>query len=95
MERFLLSLLKEKPTMMSGDIEEENVKKRFYLPEFFRRRILAEDTELLPRSFQVTPMNVSDMRNHIRGPLDIIRSFGMWPRRQNPIEKSHDGDLLN
>ena len=56
----------------SGDVEMNNVKKRFDMSPFERRIILAKETEGYEREKQIPIRRLDDMQKLFSGPLDII-----------------------
>ena len=79
-EDFMLSLVNDDDAAQSGNIETRNVMERYNYDDDFRRGITAEETEDIPRSKQISPKNIYDVRRFLKGPIDIIReaNSNMW-----------------
>lgn len=57
----------------SGDVEVDNVKRRYGMGEWERRLSLAEETEAVPRNRQIPVRTLADMEKYLTGPVDLIR----------------------
>lgn len=74
LDDFYFYKLSNKYVYPSGDVEMNNVKKRFDMSPFERRLILAEETEGYARNEQTTIKNFEDIQKIFSGPLDIINN---------------------
>lgn len=72
LDDFFIYKLSNMNVHLSGDVEMNNVKKRFDMSPFERRIILAEETEGYERESQIPVKRLNDMQRLFSGPLDII-----------------------
>lgn len=69
---FLFHKLTGKNFSFSGNVEMENVRKRYDMSNAARSVTLAEETELVPRERQVVINKLDDLKRFFTGPLDVI-----------------------
>lgn len=69
---YLLYKLTGKNYSFSGDVEVNNVRKRYGYSNGMRRMSMAKDSESVPRSRQLVIENLDDLKKYFTGPLDVI-----------------------
>ncbi|MBO7229836.1 MAG: hypothetical protein J6V20_00275 [Bacteroidaceae bacterium] len=72
---YLFYKLTGKNYSFSGNVEANNVRKRFFMDDKTRRNVLAETTEAVPRSRQIVINELSDLEKYFNGPLDVINKY--------------------
>ena len=79
----------------SGNVEANNVRKRFKMNDDDRRNIPAETTEAVPRSRQVTINKLSDLEKYFTGPLDVINGYIRDKYSDEPVGLKRLKERLN
>lgn len=72
---YLFHKLTGENSSFSGNVEMDNVRKRYRMSDDQRSEILAEDTELVPRERQLVIKRLDDLKKYFTGPLDVINSY--------------------
>lgn len=72
---YLFHKLTGKNFSFSGNVEMENVRKRYKMNEKARNSTLAEETESVPRDRQVVVKRLEDLEKYFTGPLDVINRY--------------------
>ena len=83
---YLFYKLTGKNYSFSGNVEANNVRKRFSMDDNARRRGLAETTEDIPRSRQIVINKLSDLEKYFTGPLDVINKYIGERNSDSPID---------
>lgn len=83
---YLFYKLTGKNYSFSGNVEANNVRKRFSMDDNARRRGLAETTEDVPRSRQIVINKLSDLEKYFTGPLDVINKYIGERNSDSPID---------
>ncbi len=83
---YLFYKLTGKNLSFSGNVEISNVRKRYNMSEDERSRVLAEDTESVPRERQVVIRSLKDLERYFTGPLDVINGYMQDIHSEEPMK---------
>lgn len=83
---FLFHKLTGKNYSFSGNVEMDNVRKRYDMSNAARSLTLAEETEYVPRERQIVIKELDDLRKYFTGPLDLINDAVRDVHSDEPIK---------
>ncbi|MBR2318488.1 MAG: hypothetical protein IKA52_02300 [Bacteroidaceae bacterium] len=92
---FLFYKLTGNNSSFSGNVEMDNVRKRYDMTDEERSRSLAKSTELVPRERQIVIKNLKDLEKYFNGPLDVINGYMKEIQSDEPIKMRKLGQRLN
>lgn len=91
---YLLHKLTGKNFSFSGNVEMDNVRKRYDMSNRERNLTLAKNTELVPRERQVVVESLDDLKRFFTGPLDVINDAVRNIHSDDPIRLRKDEERL-
>ena len=91
---FLFHKLTGKNFSFSGNVEMNNVRKRYEMSNAARSVTLAEETEAVPRERQLVIKKLDDLKRYFSGPLDIINERMQLIDSDEPIRLKKVSDRL-
>lgn len=92
---FLFHKLTGKNFSFSGNVEMDNVRKRYDMSNAARSLTLAEETESVPRERQMVINELDDLRRYFTGPLDVINDAIRDVHSDEPIKLKKVQGRLN
>lgn len=91
---YLFHKLTNRNLSFSGNVEMNNVRKRYDMSNAARSVTLAEETEYAPRKKQMVIKNLDDLKKYFKGPLDIINNAILDVHSDKPLKlKKLEGRL--